>query len=68
MKTKELTSYLDDLLRVRDIADDSLNGLQVANSGDVIKVALAVDACAASMDAAHEAGADFLLVHHGLFW
>ncbi len=68
MKTKELTSYLDDLLRVRDIADDSLNGLQVANSGDVTKVALAVDACAASMDAAHEAGADFLLVHHGLFW
>lgn len=70
MKLIELCDYLDDYLGVRDVPDSpgALNGLQVENSGSVSKVAVAVDACQATIDQAVEIGADFLLVHHGLFW
>jgi dinuclear metal center YbgI/SA1388 family protein len=66
----QLTSYLDRYLRVAEIPDDAraLNGLQVANSGRVSRILGAVDACQASIDAAVGRQADFLLVHHGLFW
>jgi len=65
-----LTQYLDDYLGVTRIADDqeALNGLQVENSGVVSRVAAAVDACQASIETAASLRADFLLVHHGLFW
>jgi dinuclear metal center YbgI/SA1388 family protein len=67
---QDLTRYLDKLLRVAEIPDYSgaLNGLQVENSGRVGKIAAAVDASQATIDAAVDGGADFLLVHHGLFW
>jgi dinuclear metal center YbgI/SA1388 family protein len=68
METQRLIDYLDDLLNIRGIEDDSLNGLQVANSGTLHKVALAVDASAASIKKAKEIGAQLLFVHHGLFW
>jgi dinuclear metal center YbgI/SA1388 family protein len=49
--------------------DDSLNGIQVGRSaGGLTKVAFAVDACAASIRRAAEAGAQLLFVHHGMFW
>jgi dinuclear metal center YbgI/SA1388 family protein len=66
----ELVTYLDDYLSSAEIEDDpnALNGLQVESRTRVAKVAAAVDATAASIDAAVEAGADLLLVHHGLFW
>ena len=65
-----LTEYLDNYLNVAGVADDrrALNGLQVENSGSVARVAAAVDACQAAIDGAAAVGADFLLVHHGLFW
>jgi dinuclear metal center YbgI/SA1388 family protein len=68
MKTHELVDFLDDLLNVKNIPDSSRNGLQVENSGETRKIALAVDACAEAVDKAAVEGADFLLVHHGLFW
>ncbi len=66
----ELTEYLDRYLNVAGVPDDrrALNGLQVENSGSVERVAVAVDACQAAIDGAAALGADFLLVHHGLFW
>jgi dinuclear metal center YbgI/SA1388 family protein len=65
-----LVSYLDGYLRVADVPDapGALNGLQVANSGQVSRVAAAVDLCEATVGMAAAAGADLLLVHHGLFW
>jgi len=63
-----LAKWLDGLLRIRTIPDDSLNGLQVANSGRLTRVATAVDASASAIREACEAKADFLVVHHGLFW
>jgi len=68
MKTDQLVDYLDTLLRIDDIPDDSLNGLQVANRGEVRTLGLAVDACMETYRKAAERGVDFLLVHHGIFW
>ncbi|HRJ74282.1 MAG TPA: Nif3-like dinuclear metal center hexameric protein, partial [Terrimicrobiaceae bacterium] len=47
---------------------NALNGLQVGNGGEVTRVAAAVDACESVVQAAVDAGADLLIVHHGLFW
>jgi dinuclear metal center YbgI/SA1388 family protein len=70
MRLDELTDYLDTFLRVREVPDWSgaLNGLQVDSPREIGRVACAVDAAQASIDAAVAWGADLLLVHHGLFW
>ncbi|HEX9282788.1 MAG TPA: Nif3-like dinuclear metal center hexameric protein [Gemmatimonadales bacterium] len=70
MDLARLVAYLDDYLRVREVPDapEALNGLQVANGGEVTRVAAAVDLCEATVGMAAEQGADLLLVHHGLFW
>src|SRR5947208_9084381 len=70
MRLRDLTAYLDDYLRVRDVPDapEALNGVQVANAGEITRVAAAVDLCEATVRLAAEARADLLVVHHGLFW
>jgi dinuclear metal center YbgI/SA1388 family protein len=68
MNTMALSGYLNSLFRVQDIQDTSLNGLQVENDGNVSRVGLAVDISQTLIEKAHEAGVDFLIVHHGLFW
>ncbi len=66
----DIVALLDETLRIRDVKDApvALNGLQVENKGQVSRVALAVDASQATLEAAVAAGADLLIVHHGLFW
>ncbi len=66
----ELVAYLDRYLRIREVPDapEALNGLQVANAGQVTRVAAAVDLCEATVRMAAAGGCDLLLVHHGLFW
>jgi putative NIF3 family GTP cyclohydrolase 1 type 2 len=44
-----------------------MNGLQIANSGRVTKIAAAVDACRFTAEEAARQRADLLLVHHGIF-
>ena len=70
MKLSEIAAYLDRELRTAEIKDypNAHNGLQLANPGAVTRVACAVDACEAVVDAACEAGADLLIVHHGMLW
>jgi len=68
MHRQELTTYLDAYLRVREIKDSSQNGLQVEGPEEVTKVAFAVDGCQAVFEQAVSAGAQLLIVHHGLFW
>jgi dinuclear metal center YbgI/SA1388 family protein len=48
--------------------DGAANGLQVQNRGHVTRLAATVDASLATVRLAIDAGADLLLVHHGLFW
>jgi dinuclear metal center YbgI/SA1388 family protein len=70
MRLDELVRYCDDYLRIRTVRDapGALNGLQLANTGEVTRVAAAVDVCIATVQMAAEQGADLLIVHHGLFW
>ncbi|MFN2164708.1 MAG: Nif3-like dinuclear metal center hexameric protein [Anaerolineae bacterium] len=68
MKRDELVAYLDDLLQVEAIDDRSNNGLQVEGVDSVEHLAFAVDASLAAFEGAREAGAQMLVVHHGLFW
>lgn len=65
-----VVAWLDRTLRTAEIADypNAWNGLQVENSGAVMRVAAAVDACEAVLAEAAARGATLLLVHHGLFW
>ncbi len=66
----DIVSLLDSTLRISEIKDASvaMNGLQVENNGTVTKVALAVDGSQKSIDDAIAAGADLLMLHHGIFW
>ncbi|EMA66783.1 hypothetical protein C461_09741 [Halorubrum aidingense JCM 13560] len=49
--------------------DASANGLQVGSEAETVeRVAFAVDAATATIEAAAEAGADVLVVHHGISW
>jgi len=66
----EIVRYSDDLLRLKEIEDypNSLNGLQIENSGEVTKIGAAVDASTRTMQMAAQNGVDLLVVHHGLFW
>jgi len=71
MLLQDLTDYLNDLLQTGAIPDypQALNGLQLENrSGEVTKIAAAVDAHLPVTLKAVERGCDLLLVHHGLFW
>ena len=69
MKLEKITKWLDDELDLAAFDDVSNNGLQVAREeGDVKLVAFAVDASAASVAAAAKAGAQLLVVHHGISW
>lgn len=68
---EEIVRYLDTELRTADVPDydAALNGLQLANrSGQVTKVACAVDFSADTVAGAVHAGANLLIVHHGMFW
>lgn len=65
-----LVAHCDRRLRPSAFKDyeGAVNGLQVENRGEVTRIAAAVDASLVTVNLAREAGADFLVVHHGLFW
>jgi len=66
----EIVRFLDAELRIAEIPDYSgaVNGLQLQNDGTVTRVASAVDASLPVIRKAIAAGADLLVVHHGMFW
>ena len=63
-----LVSYLNDYLRVGDFDEKAVNGLQVSGKKQVAKIAFAVDGVLETFQKAAEAGADLLIVHHGIYW
>lgn len=67
---KSVVDCCDRLLQPGSFEDWSgaVNGLQVENRGGVTQIACAVDASTATVTKAIEAKANFLIVHHGLFW
>src|SRR5438876_465072 len=71
MRLDTLVGFLDEYLGIAEEVADApaaLNGLQVSKSGDVSRLAAAVDLCEATVRQAVEQHADCLLVHHGMFW
>ena len=83
MKLAKITAWLDRTLNVAAFDDVSNNGLQVeretsertrktrgtrGTGDDISTVAFAVDASVRAVKAAAEAGAQLLVVHHGISW
>ena len=64
----DVINYCDDLLEAAQFQDYCPNGLQVEGQAEVSKIVTGVTASQALIDAAVEAKADMLLVHHGFFW
>ncbi len=66
----DLVSFLDRELRIVEIPDypGALNGLQLANAGEVHRIVAAVDASLPVIEAAAAGGPGLLIVHHGMFW
>lgn len=68
IQRNELIKYLNDFLNIHNINDYCPNGLQVEGTEEISKIVTGVTASQALIDAAIEADADLLLVHHGYFW
>jgi len=64
----EILAFCDDLLDVASYPDYGPIGLQVGGADEVRKVACGVSASRDLFERAAEAGAQLVLVHHGLFW
>ncbi|WP_343548787.1 Nif3-like dinuclear metal center hexameric protein [Ralstonia sp.] len=68
MDRKELELYLNDLLQAPRFRDYCPNGLQVQGRETITHIVTGVTASLALIEAAIEARADAILVHHGYFW
>src|SRR3569623_1608155 len=68
LRRDELNRYLDDLLETARFDDYAPNGLQVEGAEHISTLVTGVTASRALGDAALQAGAEALLVHHGYFW
>ena len=68
--TEEVCRFLNDYLDIANVPDypGALNGLQLASSGSVNRIAAAVDACLPVIETAVAKKTDLLIVHHGMFW
>jgi dinuclear metal center YbgI/SA1388 family protein len=64
----DIDAHLSQLLAVERFKDYGPNGLQVEGRAHVSRIVSGVTASRALIEAAIAAGADALLVHHGLFW
>jgi len=69
-KLTDISEYLNEFLKTDSINDYSgaHNGIQLQNNGQVQAVVAAVDASEPVIKKAVDAGADLLIVHHGMFW
>ena len=65
-----VAAYIDELLDTTRIPDypNALNGLQLENRSPVRGIAAAVDFSTRAVQGTIESGANFLIVHHGMFW
>jgi dinuclear metal center YbgI/SA1388 family protein len=63
-----LVAYCDQLLDAPGTRDFGPNGLQVEGRREVRRIATGVSACVELFERARDAGADAVLVHHGILW
>ncbi len=65
---EELAKYLEQTLDINRFRDYCPNGLQVEGRREIRKIVTGVTASLALLEAAADAGADAVIVHHGYFW
>lgn len=68
MNINDLNNYLNILLQPECFSDYCPNGLQVEGKREIHKIVTGVTASMALLEAALQANADAVLVHHGYFW
>ena len=69
MKLEKILTWLDRALKGSSFDDVSNNGLQVDRTAHEVRtVAFAVDASVRAVEQAAKAGAQLLVVHHGISW
>lgn len=68
--SEELAQDIDRLLDSAGCPDypNALNGLQISSLKPVTGIAAAVDFSTRAIEGAVKSGANFLIVHHGMFW
>jgi dinuclear metal center YbgI/SA1388 family protein len=64
----EIVSFANEFLEIGSYPDYGPMGLQVAGTAEVRKIACGVSASRELFERATEAGAQLVLVHHGLIW
>lgn len=66
----DLVAHCNERLSLPGFPDfpGAMNGLQAENDGTVTRIGAAVDGGLETFAKARDAGVDFLLVHHGMFW
>jgi dinuclear metal center YbgI/SA1388 family protein len=64
----EILAFADEFLDLASFPDYGPMGLQVVGSDEVAKIACGVSASRELFERAAAAGAQLVLVHHGLFW
>ena len=65
---QDMLQAFDALLQPERFKDYGPNGLQVEGKSEIRRIVSGVTASRALIEAAIEAGADAIFVHHGLFW
>lgn len=63
-----IVPYIDRLLDSEKIPDAAVNGLQVRGQEEITHLVTGVSVCLPLFQAAADAGAQAILVHHGLLW
>lgn len=64
----EIITFANELLEVHRFPEYGLPGLQVVGADEVTKLACGVSASLELFERAGAAGAQLLIVHHGIFW
>jgi dinuclear metal center YbgI/SA1388 family protein len=69
-KSTDLAGYADELLHSSSTPDypNAVNGIQLENRAPIRAIAAAVDFSTRAIQGAIDKGANFLVVHHGMFW
>ncbi len=63
----QLVGYLDEVLQPHKFTENTINGIQIATTKPIARVATAVTASLEAIEKANELGVQALIVHHGLF-
>lgn len=64
----EILDYAAELLDLASFADHGPQGMQVAGADEVTKIVCAVSSSLELFERAAEAGAQLVIVHHGILW